>query len=84
MSALDLIRLPKLLGPCHDRRDLAQENVVARSATGMKRAGAGETGTRPTGTFQDRTSTDRILHAVFIHEDRSRGIGTPLSLTHDS
>ncbi len=40
--------------------------------------------TRPAGTFRDRTSTDRILHAVFIHEDRSRGLSTPLSLTHDS
>ena len=40
--------------------------------------------TRPTGTFRDRTSMDRVLHAVFIHESRSRGISTPLSPTHDS
>ncbi len=40
--------------------------------------------TRPMGTFQDRTSMDRILYAVFIHENKSQGISTPVSLTHNS
>jgi transposase-like protein len=33
--------------------------------------------TRPMGTFQDKTSMDRILFAVFIHENRNQGLGTP-------
>ena len=32
------------------------------------------------GTFQDRTSMDRILFAVFIHENKAQGVSTPLSL----
>jgi hypothetical protein len=30
------------------------------------------------GTFQDRTSMERILFAVFIHENRNQGLATPL------
>ena len=37
--------------------------------------------TRPMGTFQDRTSMDRILFAVFIHENRNQGLATPFALT---
>ena len=40
--------------------------------------------TRPMGTFQDRTSMDRILFAVFIHKNKAQGVSTPLSLTHNS
>ena len=29
------------------------------------------------GAFQDRTSMDRILFAIFIHENKQRGISTP-------
>jgi hypothetical protein len=29
------------------------------------------------GTFQDRTSMDRILFAVFTHENKSQGVSTP-------
>ena len=36
------------------------------------------------GTFQDRTSMDRILFAVFIHENKSQGVATPFSLTHSN
>ncbi len=60
------------------RRQVRTTNAIERRFREVRRR------TRPMGTFRDRTSTDRILHAVFIHEDRSRGIGTPLSLTHDS
>jgi transposase-like protein len=35
--------------------------------------------TRPMGAFQDRTSMDRILFAVFIHENKQQGI-SPLFL----
>jgi hypothetical protein len=29
------------------------------------------------GTFQDKTSMERILFAVFTHENRSQGLATP-------
>jgi putative transposase len=34
--------------------------------------------TRPMGTFQDRTSMERILCAVFMHENRNQGPRHPL------
>jgi transposase-like protein len=42
--------------------------------------------TRPIGTFQDKTSMDRILFAVFTHENLNQGIATPfpLIMTHNS
>ena len=40
--------------------------------------------TRPMGTFQDKTSMDRILFAVFLHENRNQGLATPFALTHNS
>jgi transposase-like protein len=39
---------------------------------------------RPMGTFQDRTSLDCILFAVFIHENRNQRLATPFALTHNS
>ena len=29
------------------------------------------------GTFQDKTSMDRILFAVFTHENKSQNVSTP-------
>ena len=40
-------------------------------------------GTRPMGTFQDRTSMDRILCAVFSRKNKAQGISIPFSLTHN-
>lgn len=40
--------------------------------------------TRPMGVFSDRTSMDRILYAVFTHENSSQGTGTPFLLTQNS
>ena len=40
--------------------------------------------TRPMGTFQDRTSMDRILFAVFSHQNKCQGTATPFPLTHKS
>jgi len=41
--------------------------------------------TRPMGTFSDRTSMDRILFAVFSHENQNQGTGTPcLTVTQNS
>jgi len=36
--------------------------------------------TRPMGTFSDRTSMERILYAVFTHENRKQGTATFLVL----
>ena len=40
--------------------------------------------TRPMGTFQDTTSMDRILFAVFTHENKSQGISTLFPLTQNN
>jgi hypothetical protein len=40
--------------------------------------------TRPIGTFQDRTSMERILSAVFMPENRSQDLATPFALTQTS
>jgi hypothetical protein len=36
------------------------------------------------GTFQDKTSMERILFAVFLHENPNQGLATPFALTHNS
>ena len=36
------------------------------------------------GTFQDRTSMDRILFAIFTHENKQQGIATPVPLTYNT
>jgi transposase-like protein len=40
--------------------------------------------TRPMGTFQDRTSMERILFAVFKDENRSQGLASPFALRQTS
>ena len=37
--------------------------------------------TRPMGVFSDKTSVERILFAVFIHENKNQGISAPFKLT---
>ena len=37
--------------------------------------------TRPIGVFQDRTSMDRILFAIFTYENANQGVPTLFSLT---
>ena len=32
-------------------------------------------------TFQDKTSMQRILFALFMHENRNQGLATPFALT---
>jgi hypothetical protein len=39
--------------------------------------------TRPMGTFQDRTSLERILFAVFMHAKRNQGLAIPIALTRN-
>ena len=40
--------------------------------------------TRPMGIFADRTSIERVLFAVFTHENCNQGVGTPFLLTQNS
>jgi putative transposase len=60
------------------RRRVRTTNAIERRFREVRRR------TRPMGTFQDRTSMDRILFAVFIHENKSQGISTPFLLTQNN
>ena len=61
-----------------ERKQVRTTNAIERRFREVRRR------TRPMGTFQDRTSMDRILFAVFTHENKSQGASTPFSLTHKS
>jgi len=62
----------------HQRRKVRTTNAIERRFREVRRR------TRPMGTFQDRTSMDRILFAVFTHENKSQGLSTPFLLTHNN
>jgi putative transposase len=61
-----------------DRRVVRTTNAVERRFREVRRR------TRPMGTFQDKTSMDRILFAVFTHENKSQGVSTPFLLTQNN
>ncbi len=61
-----------------DRRAVRTTNAVERRFREVRRR------TRPMGTFQDKTSMDRILFAVFTHENKSQGVSTPFLLTQNN
>jgi transposase-like protein len=60
------------------RRKVRTTNAIERRFREVRRR------TRPMGTFQDRTSMDRILFAVFAHENKSQGVSTPFLLTQNN
>jgi putative transposase len=60
------------------RKAVRTTNAIERRFREVRRR------TRPMGTFQDKTSMDRILFAVFTHENRNQGLATPFALTHNS
>jgi transposase-like protein len=60
------------------RRATRTTNAIERRFREVRRR------TRPMGVFSDRTSMDRILFAVFNHENRNQGLSTPLLLTQTS
>jgi putative transposase len=60
------------------RRKVRTTNAIERRFREIRRR------TRPMGTFQDRTSMDRILFAVFTHENKSQGVNTPFLLTQNN
>jgi putative transposase len=60
------------------RRRIRSTNAIERRFREIRRC------TRPMGTFQDKTSMERILFAVFLHENRNQGLATPFALTNNS
>jgi len=60
------------------RKAVRTTNAIERRFREVRRR------TRPMGTFQDRTSMDRILYAVFTHENKMQGLSTPFLLTHNN
>lgn len=58
-----------------ERKAVRTTNAIERRFREVRRR------TRPMGVFSDRTSMDRILFAVFNHENRNQGLSTPLLLT---
>ena len=69
---------------CFAYKTLAEQKLVRTTNAIERRFREVRRRTRPMGTFQDKTSMDRILYAVFIHQNKSQGISTPVSLTHNS
>jgi putative transposase len=61
-----------------ERKAVRTTNAIERRFREVRRR------TRPMGTFQDKTSIDRILFAVFIHQNLNQGLATPFALTHNS
>lgn len=60
-----------------ERRTVRTTNAIERRFREVRRR------TRPMGTFQDKTSMDRILFAVFTHENKMQGLSTPFLVTHN-
>jgi putative transposase len=61
-----------------ERKAVRTTNAIERRFREVRRR------TRPMGVFQDRTSMDRILFAVFTHENKMQGIPTLLAMTHNT
>ena len=60
------------------RKAVRTTNAIERRFREVRRR------TRPMGVFQDRTSMDRILFAVFTHENKMQGLSTPFLVTHNN
>lgn len=58
-----------------ERKKVRTTNAIERRFREVRRR------TRPMGVFSDRTSMDRMLFAVFNHENQNQGVSTPLLLT---
>ena len=62
----------------HRRRQVRTTNAIERRSREVRRR------TRPMGTFEDKTSMDRILFAIFTHENKSQGVSAPCLVTHSN
>jgi len=60
-----------------ERKAVRTTNAIERRFREVRRR------TRPMGVFQDKTSMDRILFAVFTHENQNQGVPTLFSLTQN-
>ena len=58
-----------------ERKAVRTTNAIERRFVEVRRR------TRPMGVFSDRTSMERILFAVFIHENYKQKVSTPFLLT---
>ncbi len=58
-----------------ERKIVRTTNPIERRFREVRRT------TRPMGVFKDKTSMDRILFAVFTHENKSQGVSSPFLLT---
>jgi putative transposase len=81
-KAVDCLRrdLDELL-TCWQYKSLAERKKVRTTNAIERRFREVRRRTRPMGVFSDRTSMDRILFAVFHHENQNQGVSTPLLLT---
>jgi transposase-like protein len=59
------------------RKRVRTTNAIERRFREVRRR------TRPMGTFQDKTSMDRILFAVFANENKSQGVSTLFLMTQN-
>jgi putative transposase len=66
---------------CWRYKSLTQRKAVRATNAVERRFREVRRRTRPMGVFSDRTSVDRILFAVFNHENQNQGVSTPLLLT---
>ena len=60
------------------RKRVRTTNAIERRFREVRRR------TRPMGTFQDKTSMDRILFAVFANENKAQGVSTLFLLTQNN
>ena len=60
------------------RRQVRTTNAIERRFREVLRR------TRPMGTFQDRTSMERVLFAIFSYQNRNDRTATPFTATHKS
>jgi transposase-like protein len=60
------------------RKSVRTTNAIERRFREVRRR------TRPMGVFSDRTSMDRILYAVFTHENRMQGVSPLFLVTQNS
>ncbi len=81
-KAVDCLRndLDELL-TCFRYKTLAERKAVRTTNAIERRFREVRRRTRPMGVFQDRTSMDRILFAVFTYENSNQGVPTLFSLT---
>ena len=84
-KAVDCLRddLDELL-TCFRYKTLAERKAVRTTNAIERRFREVRRRTRPMGTFQDRTSMDRILFAVFTHENKMQEISAPFLLTQNN